>query len=303
MAGEGPFTFGATVSLACTTSTGSVAVSLPAGQQLVITSLGPDITYIAVGTSVVAATTSSFPVLPGTQFAISLPYTTSYIAAICPTSTSTLKLSSADGYVSGVGASSVGAGGGGDPVAVTSVIPGTGATNLGKAEDAPSANGDTGVGALFVRTPASPTAQTSTDGDYGFPALDQFGDVKSLITDSTGTPITYLAPGQAVMANSVPVVLASDYFPAGFTYTNISTSTTTQVKSGAGVLHAVVVNTLGTVASTVSVYDSTSTTSPTVCIINSLTLSGTFTFDAAVTTGIRVVTTGTAAPNVTILWR
>lgn len=52
-------------------------------------------------------------------------------------------------------------------VDVTSIIPGTAATNLGKAEDAAHASGDTGVMALAVRkaTPADLSAG-NTDGDY-----------------------------------------------------------------------------------------------------------------------------------------
>lgn len=47
----------------------------------------------------------------------------------------------------------------------TSVTPGTGATNLGKAEDAVSASGDTGVATLLIRRDAL-TTDTSATGDY-----------------------------------------------------------------------------------------------------------------------------------------
>lgn len=50
-------------------------------------------------------------------------------------------------------------------VDVTSIIPGTGATNLGKAEDAAHTTGDTGVMSLAVRT-ATPANRSGTDGDY-----------------------------------------------------------------------------------------------------------------------------------------
>lgn len=50
-------------------------------------------------------------------------------------------------------------------VNVVSAIPGTGATNLGKAEDAASASGDTGVMTLAVRS-ATPGNTSGTDGDY-----------------------------------------------------------------------------------------------------------------------------------------
>ena len=50
--------------------------------------------------------------------------------------------------------------------AVNAVIPGTGATNLGKAEDAGHTSGDTGVFALGVRNDAPITALTTADAEY-----------------------------------------------------------------------------------------------------------------------------------------
>lgn len=56
----------------------------------------------------------------------------------------------------------------------TSITPGTGATNLGKAEDVAAVSGDTGVGVLGVRNDTL-ASQTSASGDYGFHALDTAG--------------------------------------------------------------------------------------------------------------------------------
>src|SRR6478609_7135301 len=60
---------------------------------------------------------------------------------------------------------------------VGTVTPGGAATNLGKAEDAAHASGDTGVAALFVRNDNAATDQTSANADYGFPAVDIKGAV------------------------------------------------------------------------------------------------------------------------------
>lgn len=60
-------------------------------------------------------------------------------------------------------------------VDVTSIIPGTGATNLGKAEDAVHATGDTGVMALGVGNVAQSTF--AADGDYMPIAVDTKGNV------------------------------------------------------------------------------------------------------------------------------
>jgi hypothetical protein len=62
-------------------------------------------------------------------------------------------------------------------VDVASEIPGTGATNLGKAEDAVPASGDTGVSILGVRTDPTTTSPVSANGDYTQLALDYVGAV------------------------------------------------------------------------------------------------------------------------------
>lgn len=117
-----------------------------------------------------------------------------------------------------------------------------------------------------------------------------------------------IAIGQAAMAASLPVVIASNQSTlttqmAGWSFQNITTSTTTTVKSGAGVLHIVNVNTLGTVASTTTVYDNTAGSGTKIATINSLTLSGPFQYDIAFATGLTLVTTGTAAPDITVSYR
>jgi hypothetical protein len=123
-----------------------------------------------------------------------------------------------------------------------SVIPGTGSTNLGKAEDAPHTSGDVGVFALAVRNDAL-AALSSTDLDYtpisvtssGVVRVDPSGTTtqpvsdagSSLTVDTTqlpgalvggrldtnvGTWLGSTAPtiGQKTMASSLPIVIASD---------------------------------------------------------------------------------------------
>jgi hypothetical protein len=58
----------------------------------------------------------------------------------------------------------------------TTLTPGTGAANLGKAEDAVAASGDTGLFVLGVRRDVA-TQSASATGDYGEIATAQFGDV------------------------------------------------------------------------------------------------------------------------------
>lgn len=60
---------------------------------------------------------------------------------------------------------------------LNAVVAGTGSTNLGKAEDAGHANGDTGVFMLAVRNDSASTGFTSADLDYSPIAVDQSGKV------------------------------------------------------------------------------------------------------------------------------
>lgn len=120
----------------------------------------------------------------------------------------------------------------------------------------------------------------------------------ALVTTISPNSVGIVALGAATPSNSIPVV------NAGFTYAHISTSTTTTVKSGAGVLHAIVINTLGTVASNITVYDNTAGSGTVIAVLNSLTNGeASYTYDVAFTTGLTLVTTGTAAPDVTVSYR
>ena len=82
-------------------------------------------------------------------------------------------------------------------VDVTSVVPGTTATSLGKAEDVAHASGDTGVMSLCVRRDTAATSAT-TDGDYNPCATDASGKLwtnadtempaAATIADATSNP-------------------------------------------------------------------------------------------------------------------
>lgn len=89
----------------------------------------------------------------------------------------------------------------------------------------------------------------------------------------------------------------------GSRFANITTSTTTVVKATPGRLKAVVVNSKGTVASITTIYNNKVASGAKVAVIDSLTLSGTFTYDVSCSLGITVVTTGTVAPNITVVYQ
>jgi hypothetical protein len=114
--------------------------------------------------------------------------------------------------------------------------------------------------------------------------------VVDLRPDSPGI----IALGPAIPASSVPVV------NAGFTYGHISTDTTTTLKSGAGVLHSICVNTVGA-SSTITVDDNTTAATPNIAILSGATL-GCYTYDVAFATGLTIVT-AVAAPDLTVSYR
>lgn len=92
---------------------------------------------------------------------------------------------------------------------LTSVVPGTGATNLGKAEDAVHASGDTGVMALAVRNESF--ASYGADGDYCPIAVNRWGNV--YVTNNGGDPL--VVASHAVTNAGTFAVQVSSAIPAG----------------------------------------------------------------------------------------
>lgn len=100
-------------------------------------------------------------------------------------------LTSADGDYSPLAVDSAGRA----KVVVDTFAPGTGATDLGKAEDAVHASGDVGVMSLAVRNDAA-AALTSADGDYSPIAVDSAGRPKTVV-DSIIPGVTATSLGKA----------------------------------------------------------------------------------------------------------
>jgi hypothetical protein len=86
---------------------------------------------------------------------------------------------------------------------VTSIIPGTGATNLGKAQDSVGGATDTGIAPLAIRDDSLSTI-TPAEGDYATLRVNSTGAL--WVQDSSLS-----APGQGTADNSASVVLASNY--------------------------------------------------------------------------------------------
>jgi hypothetical protein len=80
--------------------------------------------------------------------------------------------------------------------------------------------------------------------------------------------------------------------------TNITSATTTTLKSGKGNLKAIVVGT--TAAGTVTIYDNTSAAGTKIGTLKASIAEGTYTFECRFITGLTIVTG--AASDLTVVW-
>lgn len=89
-------------------------------------------------------------------------------------------------------------------VDVISILPGTGALNLGKIEDEAHASGDVGVMTLAVRRDAN-TTLVASDGDYAPLQVTDAGSLKVAITEGAGSGGTSIADEAAFTQGSTSV--------------------------------------------------------------------------------------------------
>lgn len=165
-------------------------------------------------------------------------------------------VSAAYKYRGGVSGSSV-------STAITSVIPGTGATNLGKAEDSAHTSGDTGVQMLAVRQDAGGST-AGTTGDYA--AVIQDANGNEFVTEGT------TSYGEDYVFNVIKVQSQGTY--------TVPLTASALVKTGAGQLFGFVVNSCAAGA-TLKIWDNTSAATT--------VLLDTMTFTTAVVEGPKVV--------------
>lgn len=125
-------------------------------------------------------------------------------------------------------------------VDVTRVIPGTGATALGKAEDGASADGDTGVGILAVRK-ATPANTSGTDGDYEFVQMSA-GRVWVSATVDTALPAGTNAIGKLAANSGVDIGALTANQSVNVAQVNGVATTMGNGASGTGVQRVTIAN-------------------------------------------------------------
>lgn len=107
-------------------------------------------------------------------------------------------------------------------VDVTSVVPGTGATNLGKAEDAAHSSGDVGVMMLGVRKDTA--VALGADGDYHPVEID--GDGRVWVNVAAGNLNSIANVGEALVRGFAAHGAAADSSPVGVGFEGRSTNPT-----------------------------------------------------------------------------
>lgn len=150
-------------------------------------------------------------------------------------------------------------------------------------------------------------------GGAGAPAavnVDSGGNVQvnntSMVNNlsSIASSNTAIAASAATIATNTGNTNPVPVFATGNSYSHISTATTTLVKTGAGILHTICINTLGGTASTVEFDAALTHTTPVMGILNSMTTGqACYTYDVAFSTGLSITTTGSGAPDVTVSYR
>lgn len=111
--------------------------------------------------------------------------------------------------------------------------------------------------------------------------------------DLTYTTLPQTGDSDLVRANKAQTA------PSSNTFLEITTATTTAVKSGSGIIEKLIVGTVGS-SSKVVIYDNTAGSGTVIAEINTDTL-GTYHFGCRFATGLTLVTTGT--PKITVIYR
>lgn len=95
------------------------------------------------------------------------------------------------------------------------------------------------------------------------------------------------------MVNSVN----KEQYTSGFNFLNLAANATTNaIKSGAGMLHSITINTKGASSNICTVYDALTATGTKIATIDTTANVGTLVFDLKFSTGLTIViATGTAA--------
>lgn len=182
----------------------------------------------------------------------------------------------------------------------------------GVATSALQTTGNSSLSSIDTKTPALVTGRIPVDGS----AVTQPVSVVSLplptgaATESTLSSLStkFSALGQNTMSASTPVVLSSNHSDivtktSASSYAHLNSTGTTTIKSGAGILRRVVINTKGGALNTFTVYDNTSGSGTVIAAIDTANgVSGNFEYNVAFSTGLTVVGAIGTSADITVIY-
>lgn len=119
----------------------------------------------------------------------------------------------------------------------------------------------------------------------------ELDDVSTTTVTENQAALLRLTPNRSLMVEET------------FDFSYINTAATTTVKASAGFLKSITINTPGTVASTITVYNNTAGSGAVIAVIDSINGRTTFTYNVRFSTGLTIVTTGTIPPDITVSYR
>lgn len=190
-------------------------------------------------------------------------------------------------------------------VVSSSVLP------TGAATSALQTTGNNSLSSIDGKTPALVTGRVPVDGS----AVTQPISAASLplpagaATQATLSSIDakFSALGQNTMSASTPVVLSSNHSDISVknkssSFSNITTTGTTTIKSGAGIFRRLVINTKGALSNTFTIYDNTAGSGTVIATVDTFNSTGSLEYGLAFSTGLTIVSASGTSANATVIY-
>lgn len=227
---------------------------------------------------------------------ISLPLPTGASTSALQTAGNSI-LSSIDSKITAVNTGAV--------VVSSSVLP------TGAATSALQTTGNSSLSSIDTKTPALVTGRVPVDGS----AVTQPISAASLplpagaATQATLSSIDakFSTLGQNTMSASTPVVLSSNHSDISVknkssSFSNITTTGTTTIKSGAGIFRRLVINTKGVSSNTFTIYDNTAGSGTVIATVDTVNSTGSLEYGLAFSTGLTIVSASGTSANATVIY-
>lgn len=171
--------------------------------------------------------------------------------------------------------------------------------------------GNNSLSSIDSKTPALVTGRVPVDGS----AVTQPISAASLplpagaATQATLSSIDakFSALGQNTMSASTPVVLSSNHSDISVknkssSFSNITTTGTTTIKSGAGIFRRLVINTKGVSSNTFTIYDNTAGSGTVIATVDTVNSTGSLEYGLAFSTGLTIVSASGTSANATVIY-